>query len=223
MLAEPSASVVRVSTAPSAIPADTATCDPTPCAESANATAALETPTLPGVSGRIPARSSAGMIRTAAASGRSTPKAAAIAAAAVTRSAIESPTQPAIRAAALGRAQRPVDPKAAAIPAAAATRSAIESPTQPAICAAALRAAPEDAEDVEGVAELRPRPRVTSAPGDCGCHHAREQQDRDRPARQHAARRGEREHDGEPHRPHRAQRAGDPADRPEPPVVVERA
>ena len=48
MLAEPSASVVRVSTAPSAIPADTATCDPTPCAESAKATAALETPTLPG-------------------------------------------------------------------------------------------------------------------------------------------------------------------------------
>ena len=45
------------------------------------------------------------MIRTAAASGRSTPKAAAIAAAAVTRSAIESPTQPAICAAALG--QRP--------------------------------------------------------------------------------------------------------------------
>ena len=86
-----------------------------------------------------------------------------------------------------------------------------------------LGTAPEDAEDIECVAELRPRPRVTCAPGDRGGHHAREQQDCDRPARQHAARRCEREHDGEPHRPHGAQRAGDPADRPEPPVVVERA
>ena len=84
-------------------------------------------------------------------------------------------------------------------------------------------AASEHAEDVETMPELRPRPRVTSAPGDCGCHHSCEQQDRDRPARQHAARRCEGQHDGEPHRPHRAQRAGDPADRPEPPVVVERA
>ena len=54
---------------------------PTPCALSANATAALATPTLPGVSGRIPARSSAGMMSTAGASGRSTPNAAAIPAA----------------------------------------------------------------------------------------------------------------------------------------------
>ncbi len=105
MLPEPSASVVSVSTAPRAIPAETATSEPTPCAVSANATAALATPTFPGVNGRIPARSSAGMISTAAARGRSIPKAAAMPVAAATRSAIESPTQPAICAAARG--QRP--------------------------------------------------------------------------------------------------------------------
>ena len=186
MLVEPSARVVSVSTAPSAIPADTATSELTPWAVSANATAALETPTFPGVSGRIPARSSAGMISTAAASGRSIPKAAAIPVAA---------SDP----------QRP----SRADPAGDLRRSA--------------RTAPEDAEDVERVAELRSRPRVTGAPRDRSRDSGREQQHRDRPARQHAARRREREHDREPHGPHRAQRAGDPADRPEPAFVVEHA
>ena len=77
--------LVIVSTAPKAIPAETATSEPTPCAVSANATAALATPMFPGVSGRIPASSSAGMISIAAASGRSMPKAAAIAVAATMR------------------------------------------------------------------------------------------------------------------------------------------
>ena len=122
-----------------------------------------------------------------------------------------------------GGCERPVDPEGGGDPGGGGDAERHREPDPAGDPRRGLRAAPEDAEDVEGVAELRPRPRVTGAPRDCGCHHAREQQHRDRPAREHAARRRQREHDGEPHRPHRAQRAGDPADRPEPAFVVERA
>ena len=126
------------------------------------------------------------MINTAAASGLSIPKAAAMPVAARTRSPIDKPTQPAIRAAARG--QRPRTRKTSS----------------------------EWPNFVPG-RESRARHAIAAATA------AAQQQHRDRPARQHAAHRREREHHGEPHGPNGAQRAGDPADRPEPPLVVEHA
>ena len=97
--------LVTVSTALNAIPAAIAVSTSAPCAFRAKTIAALATPMFPGVSGSVPASSSAGTIRSAAASGREIPKAAHTAVAAATRPTVASPIQPSSSPAARG--QRP--------------------------------------------------------------------------------------------------------------------
>ena len=77
------------------------------------------------------------------------------------------------------------------------------------------RAAAEDAERVEHVCDAAARPRRAHFPGDGDRDEDAEQQCGDRPARQNAARRSERQHDREPERPHGAERRCNAADRPQ--------
>ncbi len=86
---------VRSSTAPKAIPAESATFDSTPCEPRASATAALAIPTFPGVTGRIAASSTAGTMTRAARNGLSIPRAATTAAVAATFAAAPASAQPA--------------------------------------------------------------------------------------------------------------------------------
>ena len=86
--------LVTVSTALNAIPAAIAVSTSAPWAFSAKTIAALATPMFPGVSGSVPASSSAGTIRSAAASGREIPNAVHTAVAAATRPTVASPIQP---------------------------------------------------------------------------------------------------------------------------------
>ena len=92
-LPQPSASAVSGSTAPNAMPTESAIRGRPPWAER-EATAALPTPTLPGVSGSSPAISTAGTRMSAATIGWSTPNAAAIRRLPQCASAIASPTLP---------------------------------------------------------------------------------------------------------------------------------
>ena len=126
------------------------------------------------------------MIRSAATSGWSTPKAAAIAVAAAMRSAIASPTQPAICAAARG--QRPRTRKASSM------------------WAYLLPGREERAR--QATAAATETPSSSSAIGQRGSAPLR---------------RAEREHEREPERADGADRGRDPADRPEPPFVRQRA
>ena len=105
--AAPKARPTTVSTACSVIPAATAASSGTPWACSANATAALVSPTLPGVIGSSFASSIAGTITSAAASGCVTPSAAATQAEARIVAAVHAATQPTISTAASGSATRP--------------------------------------------------------------------------------------------------------------------
>ena len=82
------------STAPNAIPADNAVLESTPCEPSASATAALASPTFPGVIGRTAASSTAGTRTSAARSGLSIPIDATTAVAAATFAAAPASAQP---------------------------------------------------------------------------------------------------------------------------------
>ena len=114
-------------------------------------------------------------------------------------------------------------PNAAAMPAAAASRSAIASPTQPTSRAAARGQRPRTRKASRTCANAAAGPRRAGPPGDERRDEHAEQQCRDRPARQHSARRSEREHDREPERPDGAERRRNAADRPEPPLAVQHA
>ena len=92
--AAPTTIPVSSSTAPKAIPAESATFESTPCEPRASATAALASPTFPGVRGRSAASSTAGTRTRAALSGWSIPNAATTAVAATTFAAAPASAQP---------------------------------------------------------------------------------------------------------------------------------
>ena len=112
-------------------------------------------------------------------------------------------------------------PNAAAMPAAATRRSPIPSPIQPAICAAARGQRPRTRKASSTWAKRVPGRESRARQATAAAIATPSRSSRDRPARELADCRAEREHERQPEQADGAERRGDAARRPDPAFVRE--